>query len=124
MDRQDLIEEGRDRLSPMERLTIAAVRRTFQPGPMDQAVRFCQRHIGAEWITTFTKNLLYVHGLDRLPYLDPGKSYLCACNHRSFFDLYVVTGYLVKRGMPHRLVFPVRSQFFYDSPLGLIVNGV
>jgi 1-acyl-sn-glycerol-3-phosphate acyltransferase len=26
--------------------------------------------------------------------------------------------------MPHRLVFPVRSEFFYDSPLGLFVNGV
>jgi 1-acyl-sn-glycerol-3-phosphate acyltransferase len=45
-------------------------------------------------------------------------------NHRSFFDLYVITGYLVNRGMPHRLVFPVRSQFFYDKRLGLVVNGV
>jgi 1-acyl-sn-glycerol-3-phosphate acyltransferase len=45
-------------------------------------------------------------------------------NHRSFFDLYVVTGYLVKRNMPHRLVFPVRANFFYDRRLGLFVNGV
>jgi len=26
--------------------------------------------------------------------------------------------------MPHRLLFPVRSKFFYDHPLGLFVNGV
>ncbi|WP_394840466.1 1-acyl-sn-glycerol-3-phosphate acyltransferase [Pendulispora rubella] len=45
-------------------------------------------------------------------------------NHRSFFDLYVVTGYLVKRGLPHRILFPVRSNFFYDHPLGPVVNGV
>ncbi len=44
-------------------------------------------------------------------------------NHRSFFDLYVVSSVIVKRGLEQRLMFPVRSQFFYDSPLGLAVNG-
>jgi 1-acyl-sn-glycerol-3-phosphate acyltransferase len=121
-ERPDLIEEGGTRLSKLERLNIGVVRRTFEPGKMDQAVRFCQRHIGSQWITIVTKNLLHVHGLDRLPPLDPTKSYICASNHRSFFDLYVVTGYLVRRGLPHRLVFPVRSEFFYDHPLGLFVN--
>ena len=111
-------------MSRLERLNIGAVRATFEPGPIDRAVRFCQRHIGAEWITTVTRNLLHVHGLERLPPLDPGKSYICASNHRSFFDLYVITGYLVKHGMPHRLVFPVRAEFFYDNPLGIVVNGL
>jgi 1-acyl-sn-glycerol-3-phosphate acyltransferase len=124
MDRPDLVAKGGDRLSPLERFTIGAVRRTFEPGPMDRAVRFCQRNFGAQWITIVTRNLLHVHGLERLPELEPGRSYICASNHRSFFDLYVVTAYLVKRGMPHRLVFPVRSEFFYDHPLGLFVNGV
>jgi 1-acyl-sn-glycerol-3-phosphate acyltransferase len=124
IQRPDLIREGGDRLSPIERLNIGAVRATFEPGPLDRAVRFCQRHIGAEWITTVTRNLLHVHGLERLPYLDPSKSYICASNHRSFFDLYVITGYLVKNGLPHRLVFPVRSDFFYDNPFGIIVNGL
>jgi len=124
LERPDLIREGADRLSRLERLNISAVRATFEPGPIDRAVRFCQRHIGAEWITTVTRHLLHVHGLERLPPLDPAKSYICASNHRSFFDLYVITGYLVKHGLPHRLVFPVRSDFFYDSPLGLVVNGL
>jgi 1-acyl-sn-glycerol-3-phosphate acyltransferase len=124
MDRPDLIEQGGSKLSPTERFTIQAVRRTFEPGTMDRAVRFCQRHIGSQWITIVTRNLLHVHGLDRLPPLDPTKSYICASNHRSFFDLYVITAYLVRRGMPHRLVFPVRSEFFYDHPLGLFVNGI
>jgi 1-acyl-sn-glycerol-3-phosphate acyltransferase len=123
-ERPDLIELGGEKLSSMERFNIGVVRRTFEPGAVDRAVRLCQRHIGAQWITTVTKNLLHVHGLERLPPLDPARSYICAANHRSFFDLYVTTGYLVKRGMPHRLVFPVRSEFFYDSPLGLFVNGV
>jgi 1-acyl-sn-glycerol-3-phosphate acyltransferase len=124
MDRPDLIAEGGKQLSRIERFTIAAIRRTFEPGPFDALVRFGQRYVGAQWITLATKNLVSVHGLERLPELDPRKSYICASNHRSFFDLYVVTAYLVRRGMPHRLVFPVRSEFFYDSPLGLFVNGV
>jgi 1-acyl-sn-glycerol-3-phosphate acyltransferase len=53
-----------------------------------------------------------------------GQSYILVANHRSFFDLYVIFGDLVRRGLKHRIVFPVRSTFFYDSPLGLFVNGV
>jgi len=124
MDRPDLIAAGGERLTGLERFNIRAIRRTLDPGPLDEAMRWCQRHVGAQWITIVTKNLLHVHGPDRLPPLEPGKSYICAANHRSFFDLYVVTAYLVKRGMPHRMVFPVRAEFFYDHPLGLFVNGV
>jgi len=68
--------------------------------------------------------LRHVHGYERLPRLDPAGSYILICNHRSFFDLYVVFGDLVHRGLQHRIVFPVRSKFFYDNPLGLFVNGV
>ncbi|HVU00632.1 MAG TPA: lysophospholipid acyltransferase family protein [Polyangiaceae bacterium] len=124
MERPDILVEGGERLSPTERFNISAIRRTFEPGTLDRAIRFCQRHVGSQWITIVTKNLLYVHGLERMPPLDPGRSFICVSNHRSFFDLYVITGYLVRRGMPHRLVFPVRAEFFYDSPLGLFVNGV
>jgi len=45
-------------------------------------------------------------------------------NHRSFFDLYVTAAELVAHGLPQRILFPVRSTFFYDHPLGPVVNGV
>jgi len=124
MNEPDLLISGAERLSPLERFHIRAIRRTFDPGPLDHAVRFCQRHVGAEWIRLATKNLLHVHRFERVPELDPTQSYICASNHRSFFDLYVITAYLVKLGMPHRLVFPLRSEFFYDHPLGGVVNGL
>ncbi|MGE0328510.1 MAG: lysophospholipid acyltransferase family protein, partial [Polyangiaceae bacterium] len=44
-------------------------------------------------------------------------------NHRSFFDLYLVTANLVRLGLQQRIIFPVRSEFFYDKPLGFVVNG-
>ena len=111
-------------LAPTEQKQIAFVRKSFEPGSLDRAVRVAQRYIGSNWIEHCTRNIRHVNGLDRLPRWDPKKSYLVVSNHRSFFDLYVITGYLVNRNMPHRLVFPVRSKFFYDKPLGLFVNGV
>lgn len=116
--------EFEDLLSPLERRHIRFVRRSFEPGVLDRGIRLAQRYVGSNWIEGCTKNIRRVHGLERLPRFDPSKSYLVVSNHRSFFDLYVVTGYLVNRDMPHRLVFPVRSGFFYDRRLGLFVNGV
>ncbi|MFO0567254.1 MAG: lysophospholipid acyltransferase family protein [Polyangiaceae bacterium] len=124
MDRPDLLDLGRERLSRLERTQIRFVRRTFEPGGVERTIRWCQHHIGSTWIHHFTKHLRHVHGLERLPAFDPGRSFILVSNHRSFFDLYVVTGDLVRRGLPHRIVFPVRSNFFYDSPAGLFVNGV
>ncbi len=64
-----------------------------------------------------------MHGLDRLPPWDPRGSVVLVANHRSFFDLYATTAELVARGLPQRILFPVRSTFFYDHPLGPLVNG-
>jgi 1-acyl-sn-glycerol-3-phosphate acyltransferase len=122
-DRPDLVAAGESTLRPIEKLQIRVIRRSFEPGTVDGALRWCQRNVGARWIDLATRNLRHVHGLDRLPPLDPAKSYVCVCNHRSFFDLYLVTTLLVLQGMPHRMLFPVRSQFFYDRPLGFAVNG-
>ena len=121
--RPDLVLSGRKRLSFLERVLIGFVRRTFEPGLLSRAVTYGQRTVGCGWIHWCTKNLRHVHGYDRLPALDPAQSYILIANHRSFFDLYVVFGDLVHRGLQHRIVFPVRSNFFYDNPLGLLVNG-
>jgi len=122
--RPDLVASGQKRLSWLERSLIALVRRTFEPGLLSRAVQFGQRTVGCGWIHHCTKYLRHVHGYERLPQLDRAQSYILVANHRSFFDLYVVFGDLVHRGLEHRIVFPVRSKFFYDNPLGLVVNGI
>ena len=119
----DILAAGGDALTRFERFHIRVARRTLEPGAIDRAMRWCQRQIGARWINASLTNLRHVHGIDRLPSLDPEKSFLCVSNHRSFFDLYVVSALLVSQGLPHRLVFPVRSNFHYDNPLGVVVNG-
>jgi 1-acyl-sn-glycerol-3-phosphate acyltransferase len=124
MERPDLAALADGRLGSIERRQIALIRKSFEPGRVDDTIRWLQRHVGSTWIHHFTKALRHVHGLDRLPQLDPAQSYICVSNHRSFFDLYVITGDLVRRGLSHRIVFPVRGNFFYDSWTGLFVNGV
>jgi 1-acyl-sn-glycerol-3-phosphate acyltransferase len=112
-----------DELTPVERWPIRFVRRTFESAALHRVIRVFQRHFSANWIDVSTRNLLHVHGVDRLPRFDRGSSTILVSNHRSFFDLYVVSSVIVKRGLGQRLMFPVRAQFFYDSPLGLAVNG-
>jgi 1-acyl-sn-glycerol-3-phosphate acyltransferase len=122
--RPDLVRLGAKRLSRLERFLIGFVRRTFEPGPVDRVIRACQRAVGSSWIHHCTKHLRHVYGVERLPPFEQNQSFLLVCNHRSFFDLYVVIGELVRRGLPQRIIFPVRSTFFYTNPIGLFVNGV
>ncbi|HEX2878852.1 MAG TPA: lysophospholipid acyltransferase family protein, partial [Polyangiaceae bacterium] len=65
----------------------------------------------------------HMHYLERVPNFAPHESFILVANHRSFFDLYLITCELIRRGLTQRIVFPVRSRFFYDSPLGFAVNG-
>src|SRR5882724_6000812 len=124
VERPDLAESGRERLSLLERVCIRLVRSTFRRGIVDNAIRGLQHSIGSSWIHHCTKHLRHMHGIERLPVLEMRQSYILVSNHRSFFDLYIIFGDLVRRGLQHRIVFPVRSKFFYDNPLGLFVNGL
>ena len=121
-------DRSADLLSPeLPRITrahVRLVRESLKPGLLDKALRLGQRTAGCNWIEVCTRNIRQVHGRGRMGFLDPQKSYVCVSNHRSFFDMYVITAYLVKRGFGHRILFPVRSNFFYDQPLGIFVNGV
>lgn len=122
-ERPDLVGAGRSLLSPLERVQLAIVRRTFEPGAVERGLKWMQRRFGSSWIRLVTGNLHRVHHEERLPDFATGESFILVCNHRSFFDLYVVTAHLVYRGLQQRIVFPVRSEFFYDNPLGLVING-
>jgi 1-acyl-sn-glycerol-3-phosphate acyltransferase len=119
----DLLEFGPGELTAVERWQIRFVRRTFESPAVDRVIRVLQRRISANWIDLSTRNLLHVQGVERLPSFGRDTSTILVANHRSFFDLFAVSSVIVKRGIEQRLMFPVRSQFFYDSPLGLAVNG-
>ena len=86
---------------------------------------FCQRTLGAGWIRLATYNLMRVHGLENLEKVSHERPLLLVANHRSFFDMYVVSSVLFFRTRWRKtLFFPVRGRFFYDSLGGLFVNLV
>lgn len=127
--RPDLPALAKGRLSLRERTILALVRASFKDGPLARLLPRLQRGLGQAWIHHATKHLCQVDGLDSTLALmepsEPGgrrRSILLVANHRSFFDLYVITARLVRGGMKNRIVFPVRSRFFYDRWLGLLVN--
>ena len=86
---------------------------------------FCQRHVGSLWIYLATYNLMNVFGIENFENTDVNRPVLLVANHRSFFDMYVVSSVLFRRSKrPMRLYFPVRAKFFYDRLLGWFVNFI
>ena len=111
-------------LSPFERFAFRLARR-MNTGGWKRFWTFCQRIFGAGWIHLSTYNLVRVTGLEHVESVSHERPLLLVANHRSFFDMYVVSTVLF-RGTKWRkqLFFPVRGRFFYDTAGGLLVNFV
>jgi 1-acyl-sn-glycerol-3-phosphate acyltransferase len=82
------------------------------------------RTVSYIWIRAALARRMFVDGLDKVIHLDPDRGVLLASNHRSFFDQYAVLLGIWMGPTPwaRRLIFPVRSNFFYERPLGVLVN--
>lgn len=111
-------------LSAMERFCFRLTHRMNQ-GRWKKIMTFMQRHIGSLWIHISTYNLMQIYGLENFETVSSDKPILLVANHRSFFDMYVVSAMLFRKTKhPMVLFFPVRAMFFYESPLGVFVNFV
>lgn len=108
----------------MERFAFRVVHR-MNKGRAKRFWTWCQRVIGAGWIHLATYNLMRVYGLEHVESVDPSRPLLLVANHRSFFDMYTVSTVLFRQTrLTRALFFPVRGRFFYESPLGMLVNFV
>ncbi len=111
-------------LSTTERVGFRLTHRMNQ-GVWKKFWTFCQRHIGSLWIKIATYNIMNVFGLENIEKIDVNRPLLLVANHRSFFDMYVVSSVMFRQtSHPMVLYFPVRAKFFYDSPIGWFVNLV
>jgi 1-acyl-sn-glycerol-3-phosphate acyltransferase len=83
------------------------------------------RGVSYVWVRAGIARRMLVEGLDDLMALRPETGVMLVSNHRSFFDQYcmLLACYLGPVPWAKRLYFPVRSNFFYDQPLGLLVNA-
>jgi 1-acyl-sn-glycerol-3-phosphate acyltransferase len=84
-----------------------------------------QRHVLGPIFRLIIGRLLRVRGLEHPMALPPGSPFLLVSNHRTFFDFFVLATALYQRGnVARRIYFPVRANFFYQTILGLLLNGV
>src|SRR5438067_5831513 len=87
--------------------------------------RLWQRVMVTPFVGLVTSRRLRVHGLERLDGVPPDAPILLVANHRTFFDLFILGRILVTHPrLSRRLSFPVRSNFFYENPLGLLIAVV
>ena len=126
-DSQRQLEPSPDELkvlSVFERFAFRLVRQ-MNRGLWKRFWTFCQRTLGAGWIHLSTYNIMNVYGLENIEAASRERPIVLVANHRSFFDMYAVSTVLFRRTRWRKqLFFPVRGRFFYQSPLGVLVNLV
>jgi 1-acyl-sn-glycerol-3-phosphate acyltransferase len=82
------------------------------------------RGVTYPWVRLGLAHRSLFEGLDAIVAMRPARGVLVASNHRSFFDQYSILLGLYLTGAPwvKRINFPVRANFFYEHPLGMLVN--
>jgi 1-acyl-sn-glycerol-3-phosphate acyltransferase len=82
------------------------------------------RNVSFNWVRRVLWRRTLAEGLEDLIDVQPPGGVLLVSNHRSFFDQYALLCAVYMGPVPwaRRLYFPVRSNFFYDSPAGLLIN--
>lgn len=81
------------------------------------------KSVGAGWVYQCTKNLVHIKNLEHLTSLNPDRGVVIVANHRSFFDQYLIASQLLRNtDWVDGMYFPVRGDYFYERPDGVIVN--
>ena len=111
-------------LKTFERAALAVGRFVNEPVLSKRLQYGFIRNLAYAWMRPAMERRTYADNVDWLIPAPSDRGVLFACNHRSFFDAYLYLFTLYRSGAkwPRNLYFPVRSDFFYDSPLGVMVN--
>jgi 1-acyl-sn-glycerol-3-phosphate acyltransferase len=108
-------------LTPFERFAFKVVR-WFQSGTGLAIAKIWQRALIIPFVGLIMGRRVKAYGLERLATIPPNAPILLVSNHRTFFDQFVLGWYLLSHGgLRHRVSFPVRGNFFYETPLGLLL---
>ncbi len=82
-------------------------------------------HAPRNFVSWVSRRRWKIHGLEHIQSVQSPHGVILVSNHRSFFDMYIAaTSLFAHASFIERLYFPVRSNFFYDNPLGAVVNFV
>ncbi len=111
-----------ERLSFFERVAFRMARamNRFLKWPLS----FYQRHLLGPIFKLLIARSLRVEGIDHPRALPANGSFLLVANHRTFYDFFVLSSALYWGGVPRRIYFPVRANFFYQRLVGFLLNAV
>ena len=110
-------------LQPVERFNFK-VTHSFNSSPIIRPIltKLCVV-FGGPCVEIATSNIVLDHGFENFEKIDPNRGALLVVNHRTFYDQLAIYARLLRLFDTHRnAYFPVRANFFYDNPLGLLVN--
>jgi 1-acyl-sn-glycerol-3-phosphate acyltransferase len=111
-------------LTPFERAVLRLCRFANENPTAKHVQRLHHRYVGGPFVRAMTGRSLRIEGLAEVCALDPPGGVLLCANHRSFFDQYVIAAQLEgKAPWMQRLFFPVRSNYFYETVGGVLINA-
>jgi 1-acyl-sn-glycerol-3-phosphate acyltransferase len=113
---------------PLSRIERAAIRfaelANEDPRGKWLQTRFL-RGVSYVWVRALLAERVLADGIDDVMALRPERGVMLVSNHRTYFDQYamLLAFYMGPVAWAKRLYFPVRANFFYDNPLGIVVNA-
>lgn len=112
-------------LTTAERATLAIGRFINERPTAKSLQRLWLLGFNQTWMRYAVGPRVYAEGSEWLM-APPGRGVVLCLNHRSYFDAYVTMYALYEQGAtwPRKIYFPVRSNFFYENPVGAAVNLV
>jgi 1-acyl-sn-glycerol-3-phosphate acyltransferase len=110
-------------LRGFERISVPLLEATNRRPWLRRILHFASGWLNAAWIYAATAKRWQISGLESLQTLDAPGGIILVSNHRSFFDMFTISTILKFRtGLLTRVAYPVRSSFFYTTPLGVLIN--
>ncbi len=120
--RAPLPPDVRETLAPLERAHFE-IARFMNREPMKAFWTWWQRIYGATLVQLVMRGRVSDKGFEHVVAAYPKGPILFVANHRTYFDMFVVST-LVHRRLPgrKRLFFPVTGQYYYQSIGGMALN--
>ncbi len=111
-------------LSRAERLSLAVTRFVNERPRAKHAQHLFLSRFNQAWVRYAIGRRIYVDNIEGLLARPSERGVLLCMNHRSYFDAYITMFSLYELGAmwADKIYFPVRSNFFYEHPVGFAVN--
>ena len=119
----DISSEDLATLTSVERRALAFASWINESSRIRTITHWVNSNIHRHFVTLLTSRRIHLIGIDKITRLRPDRGVLIAANHRSFFDQYVIASYMYQNVVHwNEFFFPVRSGFWYDTSLGILLN--